>query len=65
MQIYYTFDDGCDSDVKFTVIPFSAHCIFDHRISDQKLRTIMVRVMVRVGHAVVRKLGNPNLHVNY
>ena len=68
MQIYYTFDDGFDSDVKFTVIPFSAHCIFDHRISDQKLRTVMVRarvrVMVRVGHAVVRKLGNPNLHVN-
>ena len=28
--------------------PFSAHCISDHRISDQKVRTVMVRAIVRV-----------------
>ena len=27
---------------------FSAHCISDHRISDQKMRTVMVRAIVRV-----------------
>ena len=46
------------------VTPFSAHCISDHCISDQKVRTVMVRAMVRVrvrgmvrvrfGDAVVR-----------
>ena len=30
------------------VTPFSAHCISDHRISDQKVRTVMVRAIVRV-----------------
>ena len=53
--------------------PFSAHCISDHRISDQNVRTVMVRAIVRVrvrvwvrvrvrlglGDAVVRKVGNP------
>ena len=44
-----------------SVTPFSAHCISDHRFSDQKVRTVMVRV--RVGDAVVRsamgrKIGN-------
>ena len=48
--------------------PFSAHCISDHRISDQKVGTVMVwarvramvsvrvrvRVKVRLGDAVVR-----------
>ena len=56
--------------------PFSAHCISDHRISDQKVRTVMaraivtirVRVRVRLGDAVVRnavgrKVGNRNLQV--
>ena len=53
--------------------PFSAHSISDHRISDQKVRTVMVRAIVRVrvrvrirvrlGDAVVRnavgrKVGN-------
>ena len=45
--------------------PFSVHCISDHHISDQKVRTVMVRarVRVRVGDAVVsnavgRKVGN-------
>ena len=53
--------------------PFSAHCISDHRISDQKVKTVMVRAIVRVrvrvtvrvrlGDAVVRnavgiKVGN-------
>ena len=28
--------------------PFSAHCISDHGISDQKVRTVMVRAIVRV-----------------
>ena len=32
----------------YKVTPFSAHCIFDHRISDQKVRTVMVRAIVRV-----------------
>ena len=50
------------------VTPFSAHCISDHHISDQKVRTVMVRaivgvrvmvwvrvrVRVRLGGAVVR-----------
>ena len=36
------------------VTPFSAHCISDHRISNQKVRTVMVRVRVRVRSAVVR-----------
>ena len=48
------------------VTPFSAHFISDHCISDQKVRTVMVRaivrvrvwvrvrVMVRLGGAVVR-----------
>ena len=48
------------------VTPFSAHCISDHRVSDQKVRTAMVRarvrVRVRVGdavrNAVGRKVGN-------
>ena len=55
------------------VTPFSAHCISDHGISDQKVRTVMVRAVVRVrvrvwvrvrlGDAVVRnavgrKVGN-------
>ena len=30
------------------VTPFSAHCISDNRISDQKVRTVMVRAIVRV-----------------
>ena len=30
------------------VTPFSAHCISDHRISDQKVRTVMVRAIDRV-----------------
>ena len=30
------------------VTPFSAHCISDHRISDQKVRTVMVWAIVRV-----------------
>ena len=49
------------------MIPFSAHCISDHRIPDQKVGTVMVwvrvRVRVRLGDAVVRnamgrKVGN-------
>ena len=28
--------------------PFSAHCISDHRISEQKVRKVMVRAIVRV-----------------
>ena len=35
-------------DVSPQVTPFSAHCISDHRISDQKVRTVMVRAIVRV-----------------
>ena len=57
------------------VTPFSAHCISDHRISDQNVRTVMVRTRVRVrvrvrgGDAVVRnavgrKVGNPMMLVN-
>ena len=30
------------------VNPFSAHCISDHCISDQKVRTVMVRAIVRI-----------------
>ena len=30
------------------VTPFSAHVISDHRISDQKVRTVMVRAIVRI-----------------
>ena len=57
--------------LQISVTPFSAHFISDHRISDQKVRTVMVRaivrvrvrVMVRLGSAVVRnaagrKVGN-------
>ena len=32
----------------YLVTPFSAHFISDHRISDQKVRTVMVRAIVRV-----------------
>ena len=32
----------------YKVTPFSAHFISDHRISDQKVRTLMVRAIVRV-----------------
>ena len=39
--------------VFLTVTPFSAQCISDHRISDQKVRTVMVRAIVRVS-AMVR-----------
>ena len=63
-----------DDDIR-RVTPFSDHYISDHRISDQKVRTVMVRVRVRVmvrvrvrvrlGDAVVRnavgrKVGNPS-----
>ena len=63
-----------------TVTPFSAHCISDHRISDQKVRTVMVRAIVRVrvmvkvwvrvrvrvrlGDAVGRKVGNHSEHIS-
>ena len=66
MQLNYSF-----INVLIAVTPFSAHCISDHRISDQKVRTVRVRVRasvrvmvrVRVGDAVVRnavgrKVGN-------
>ena len=38
------------------VTPFSAHCISDHRISDQKVRTVMVRAIVRVRFRVMVKV---------
>ena len=38
--------------------PFSAHCISDHRISDQKVRTVMVRAIVRVRVRVRVRLGD-------
>ena len=40
------------------VTPFSAHCISAHRISDQKLRTVMVRAIVRVRVRVRVRLGD-------
>ena len=39
------------------VTPFSAYCISDHRISDQKVRTVMVRAIVRVRVRVGLWLG--------
>ena len=38
------------------VTPFSAHCISDHRISDQKVRTVVVRAIVRVRVRVMVKV---------
>ena len=45
------------------VTPFS-----DHRISDQKVRTVIVRVTIRVGDTVVRnavgrKVGNRTIYI--
>ena len=54
------------------VTPFSAHCISAHPISDQKVRTVVVRAIVRdrdmLGDAVVRnavgiKVGNEYITV--
>ena len=54
-MIWFTLNLGfsCTSDTRLfdsaMLVPyFSAHCISDHRISDQKVRTVMVRVRVRV-----------------